>query len=149
MSKTRWVYFDMDGCLCDLYNVENWLSYLLNSDAFPYAVAKPMLNMSLLARYLNKAQRNGYSLGIISWTSKKGTPEYNALVTATKIKWLKKHLPSVQWDEINIVDYGTCKWDICGGGILFDDEERNRNEWQDESYEPTDIIKVLKGLKEE
>ena len=31
------INFDMDGTIADLYGVENWLEYLINGDAFPYA----------------------------------------------------------------------------------------------------------------
>lgn len=144
MKKELW--FDMDGTIANLYAVEGWLDYLLNSDTFPYDNAATMLNFSLLARLLNKAQRNGWKIGIISWTSKSGTDLYNGQVALSKMVWLHKHLPSVTWDSINIVNYGTNKYDVCGGGILFDDEERNRNDWQEAAYTPDRIIDILKEI---
>ena len=62
----RTIWFDMDGTIADLYGVENWLPKLRSSDPSPYAEAKPMLNFSLFARYLNKLQVKGYKIGIIS-----------------------------------------------------------------------------------
>lgn len=144
MKKEIW--FDMDGTLAALYGVPNWLDYLINEDTFPYAEAAVMLNFSLLARLLNKLQTQGWKIGIISWTSKSGSEEYNLAVEVTKRVWLARHLPSVEWDAIHIVRYGTNKYMTCGGGILFDDEERNRDEWQDEAYEPEQIIEILKSL---
>ena len=76
MSK-RTIWFDMDGTIADLYNVENWLPKLRSYDPSPYAEAKVMWNMSLLARYLNKLQKLGYWIGIISWASKDSTKEYD------------------------------------------------------------------------
>lgn len=146
MKKKIW--FDMDGTIADLYSVPGWLDYLMNDDTYPYDNAKPMLNFSLLARYLNKLQREGWQIGIISWTSKSGTDIYNGEIALTKLCWLHEHFKSVSWDEIKIVKYGTNKYNECGGGILFDDEERNRDEWLDESYEPSQIFEVLKGLME-
>ena len=137
------IWFDMDGTIADLYGVENWLSMLRNSDPTPYKVAKPLLNFSLFARLLNKAQRNGYKIGIISWTSKTGTPEYNKAVETAKRKWLACHLPSVKWDTIAVVPYGTPK-STCGEGILFDDEEPNRKEWKGLALEPDKILSILK-----
>ena len=52
------IYFDMDGTIADLYGVENWLDYLINSDATPYKVAKPLINLNSLARVLNNKQKN-------------------------------------------------------------------------------------------
>ena len=74
---TKVVNFDMDGTIADLYGVDGWLNYLINGDTYPYEVAKPMINMSYLARVLNQLINKGYAVNIISWTSKSGTPEYN------------------------------------------------------------------------
>ena len=142
------IYFDMDGTIADLYGVENWLEMLQNYDTFPYENAAVMLNMSLLARYLNKLQKNGYSIGIISWTSKNGTDIYNAEIAYAKLMWLFNHLKSVFWDEIHIVDYGTPKNDFLknDNDILFDDEEQNRINWTGKAYPPEKIIDILKEL---
>lgn len=144
---TKEIWFDMDGTIANLYAVENWLSDLRAESARPYEVAMPMLNFSLFARLLNQLQANGWRLGIISWTAKGGSEEYNALVDMAKRLWLAKHLPSVHWDEIKIVQYGTNKREACGGGILFDDEENNRKTWGQDAYEPQDIVTILKSLK--
>jgi len=63
------IWFDMDGTLADLYGVENWLPMLRASDPTPYMVARPLVNLSALARVLNRLQREGYEIGVISWTS--------------------------------------------------------------------------------
>ena len=126
---TREINFDMDGTIANLYGVEGWLEMLMNADTTPYAIAKPLVNLSALARVLNRLQRNGYTIGVISWLAKVDNTEYNERVAETKLAWLAKHLPSVKWDKINIVAYGTPK-STCGNGILFDDEEPNRKEWK-------------------
>ena len=142
------INFDMDGTIADLYGVENWLTYLINEDTFPYANAKPLLRLSSLARKLNTLQKAGYELAIISWLSKSGTEEYNAAVTNVKLAWLKKHMPSVKWDAVYILPYGTPKQEFCNTpfDILFDDEERNRNSWTGKAYDVYHIMEVLKGI---
>lgn len=144
----KMVWFDMDGTIANLYAVENWLPKLRDYDASPYAEAEVMLNMSQLARLLNKVQAIGYGIGIISWLSKFPTPEYDEAVTEAKLNWLNVHLKSVRFNEINIVSYGTPKSDFMETeeDILFDDEERNREEWEGEAYEPNEIIEILKKL---
>lgn len=139
------INFDMDGTLANFYGVEGWLDDLENSRSRPYAIAKPLVNMSSLARLLNKLQKRGYTINIISWLSKTGTPEFNAEVTSVKQKWLTKHLPSVQWDNIYIVPYGTPKHTLASG-ILFDDEKQNREKWGRGAYDVDNILGVLKGL---
>ena len=136
----------MDGTLANLYGVENWLESLMNKDTTPYAIAKPLLNLSALARVLNRLQREGYKLNIISWLAKVNDVEYNKAIAVVKVTWLAKHLPSVKWDKITIVPYGTPK-STCGNGYLFDDEEPNRNEWGDGAYDVDNIVEILKGLK--
>lgn len=143
MKKMIWL--DMDGTFVDLYGVENWLPMLINEDVTPYVVAKPLFNMSQLARLLNKAQRNGYGLGVISWTSKNSTPTYDVKVAAAKHGWLAQHLRSVKFDRIDIVPYGTPKQN-GRQGYLFDDEAPNRSNWKGAAYEPCDLIGFLKTL---
>lgn len=145
---TTTIFFDMDGTIADLYGVENWLDYLIASDTLPYAIAKPLLKLNSLARILNRLQREGYRIGVISWLSKSGTEEYNNAVTETKKNWLKKHLASVHFDEINIVKYGTPKQMFAKteNDILFDDEEKNRNNWTGKAFDVNAIIEILNGM---
>ena len=139
------IWFDMDGTIANLYAVEGWLDMLRAYDPTPYAKAEPMVNMSALARLLHKAQRLGYEVGIISWLSKCSNSEYDMAVTEVKVEWLRLHLPSVEWNEIKIVAYGTPKHELCEGW-LFDDEEHNRKMWGEGAYEPSEIMEMLRGL---
>lgn len=149
MDKTKvTISFDMDGNILDFYGVKGWLDYLIAEDVTPYAIAKPLLNFSLLARYLNKLQQQGYNLQIVSWLSKNGSKEYNARVTDVKVKYLKKHLPSVRWDSIQILPYGTPKENYCytDNDILFDDEYNNRNNWTGKAFDEKNILENLKKM---
>ena len=142
------ICFDMDGTIANLYGVENWLEYLIAEDVKPYAEAEVMLNMNSLARLLNKLQKQGNEIVIISWLSKCGSSKYNEAVTEAKKTWLKKHLASVKFNEINIVKYGYNKSHFCKSAedILFDDEENNRNNWTGKAYNVQNIIEVLKAI---
>lgn len=145
--KTQ-ICFDMDGTIADLYGVENWLTYLLAEDTKPYAVARPLVKLNALARKLNRLQAEGYELVVISWLSKNGTDHYNAEVTKTKQEWLARHLPSVHWDAIHIVPYGTPKQMYCKtpADVLFDDEEKNRHNWTGRAYNVENILGVLREI---
>ena len=144
---TKAIYFDMDGTIANLYGVNNWLDYLLANDPTPYRVAKPMVNMNTLARLLNRLQSNGWHIGIVSWLSKGSTSDYDELVTNAKLEWLKHHLKSVHWNEINIVPYGTPKQTVVEfSGILFDDEKPNRANWVGDAFDENNIIEILKKL---
>lgn len=144
----RTIFFDLDGTIADLYGVKNWLQYLLASNPFPYENAKPLLNLQALARVLNRLQRNGFRIEVISWLSKNSTPEYDEAVTLAKMRWLRTHLASVSFDEINIVSYGICKdtFRHTATDILFDDEEPNRKAWNGVAFGVENIIEVLRSL---
>lgn len=147
-EMTKAIMFDMDGVLAGLYDVPNWLEYLLASDPTPYKVARPLVNMSRLARILNRLQAEGWHIGIVSWLSKNATAEYNNAVTIAKKEWLTHHLNSVHWDEIKIIPYGTPKQEVVDviGGILFDDELSNRENWVGIAYDETRIFEILRTL---
>lgn len=142
------IYLDCDGTWIDLYGVDNWLDYLLAENVYPYANAKPLVNLSLLARTIHELQRKGVKVGIISWLSKGGSEAYNAAVDITKRKWFKRHIPSVTFDEVRIVKYGTPKSSCAtqANAILFDDEEKNRNEWKGIAFDEKDLIKNLRAI---
>ena len=114
-----------------------------------------MRKLSLCATYacsrlLNKAQRNGNEIGIISWLSKEATAEYGEAVRISKKRWLARHLPSVVWNEIHIIKYGAPKHFNCqdNSGTLFDDNENVRRSWDKRgmSFSEEDIIEVLSRL---
>ena len=81
-----------------------------------------------------------------------GADKFNAKVAEVKRDWLAKHLPSVKWDEIQIVPYGVPKSNCatCPNAILFDDEQRNLNEWtantHNMAYNADLLMEILRHL---
>lgn len=142
------IWFDMDGTISDLYAVEDWLSMLRAENPRPYAQARPLGDMRTLARKLNKLHRAGYTIGVISWGSKTSSKAYLEAVREAKKKWLDKHLHSVKWDAIHVVEYGTPKetFKLGAEDILFDDEARNRESWGEYSFDPSQIMEILSAL---
>lgn len=147
-DKKMRINFDMDGTIANFYGVENWLGYLKAESVKPYEEAKPLFNFSTFARLLNKAKRNGYEIAVISWTARNGSEEYNKAVAEAKKAWLAKYLPSVEWDEIVIVPYGTKKDNFrkSAEDVLFDDEEPNRKAWNGKAYNVENINEILKEI---
>lgn len=142
------IYLDMDGTFADLYGVENWLFKIRAEDVSPYAEAPALVPFHLLARYLNNQKKKGNKIGIISWTSKGGSCEFNAETALAKKRYLEKRLPSVQWDYVHIIPYGTKK-SLCrksANDVLIDDDVRNLKEWGSNAYPAKDILKILKEI---
>jgi phosphoglycolate phosphatase-like HAD superfamily hydrolase len=141
------IWFDMDGTIADLYGVNDWLEKLINSDPTPYAEAKPLVNLSLLARLMNRVQRNGFEVCIITALSKDSTAEYDEAVIKAKKMWLNHHLKSVHFDEIRFVPYWFTKNDVNSGeDILFDDEVRHLEAWTGRACPADEMIETLKSL---
>ena len=139
------INFDMDGTIADLYGCKGWLEDIIAEDTRPYEQAKPLVNMSVLARLLNKKIASGYKVNVISWTAKNGSKDYNARVEEAKKQWLAKHLKSVQFSAVKVLPYGTPKQEH-GCGVLFDDEEQNRIAWFGIAFDEKNIIEELKKI---
>lgn len=141
------IWFDMDGTIADLYGVENWLEMLIAEDETPYAIAKPLVNLSVLARFMNKLQKKGYEICIVTALSKNSTKNYDEKVIEAKKAWLFRHLKSVQFNEIKFVPYWFTKNDVnSGNDILFDDEERHLEKWTGKAYNANRMMVTLKAM---
>lgn len=141
------IYFDMDGTLANFYGVNGWLEMLQNSDPTPYAIAEPLLDMVRLQEMLLAVQHRGIEVGIITWLSKTGTPEFNRKVSKVKKQWLAKYLPEIDFNELHVIKYGVPKNEICwDDGILFDDEQQNRTNWNGKAYDEKNILDIIAGI---
>lgn len=132
MRDNKWIWFDMDGTIADLYGVDGWLEDLIAHDTRPYAEAKDLYNVFDLLEVMIELKMKGYKLGVISWGSKENNREYDKAVEIVKKAWLYDRLMDTILDEIIVTPYGVRKADTCkkfGYGILVDDEEQNRNAW--------------------
>lgn len=143
--EARKIWLDMDGTIADLYGVPDWLPKLQASNPEPYAIAKPLVNMNVLARLLNNRQKDGFQICIITALSKNSTPEYDEKVKQAKLAWLRQHLASVQFDEIRFVPYTFVKNEAnTGDDILFDDEARHLLAWTGLAIHAENILSALK-----
>ena len=150
----KYLCFDMDGTIADLYAVNGWLEQLRAYNPNPYRVAEPMWDMVELARVINEIQSVGVKIVIITWASKDSTREYDMAVRQAKLDWLEEM--GFPYDFFHCVKYGTTKantirkyMEIDETAILIDDNDKVRNGWSlGETINPTDtdIIDFIRGL---
>lgn len=129
MKKT--LVFDMDGTLCDFYNVNGWLDYLNAENAYPYEVAEPLYDMEELGNLLHCFQLLGWEIVVTSWLAKNSSEEFKNRTRQAKREWLEMF--NFPFDEIHLVQYGTTKANCTrkkgGYQILVDDNEIVRRGW--------------------
>ena len=123
------LYFDMDGTIANLYNVEGWESKLRAEDPSPYADASPLVDMVRLAAIIAKLRSAGVTVGVISWGAMDGTTEYTREVKRVKREWCKRY--GLAFDEFHVVKYNTPKHRVakCKPSILVDDNSDVRQTW--------------------
>lgn len=134
MSKA--IVLDMDGTIANFYSVEGWLNYLIAEDTTPYTIAEPYGDSKAINAALATLQGMGYVVEVVSWLSKgKPSKAFNAAVRKAKLDWLSKYYPSINPSNVHIVAHGTNKWRVSNnkGGILFDDEQGNIDNWNKHS----------------
>lgn len=150
----KYLCFDMDGTIADLYAVNGWLEQLRAYNPNPYRVAEPMWDMVELTNAIQAIQEIGIKIVIITWASKESTREYDKAVRQAKLDWLEEM--GFPYDFFHCVKYGTTKantirkyMEIEETAILIDDNEKVRNGWSlGETVNPTDtdIIDFIRGL---
>lgn len=143
------IYFDMDGTLADFYGVEGWLDYLHNEDTTPYDCAVPLVNPQVFISLINQLKAIGYTVGIISWSAKNGSREYNKSVRVSKLHWISTYFGNI-FDEFHVVKYGTPKHTVAKikDSILVDDDSNVRKMWKNgEVIDATDTCGMIKSLE--
>lgn len=127
---TKAIYFDMDGTIADLYNVDGWLGMLQAEDTTPYEQAAPMYDMAQLDQLMREFINLGFTIGVISWAAMNGSKEYNRATRAAKKMWIEQNLPCVS--EFHVVKYGTPKHQVRNikNSILVDDNAEVRAAWR-------------------
>lgn len=141
------IYFDMDGTLADYYAQETWLEDLQKENISSFLLAKPLYHIWGFSALLCALRKKGYKIGIVSWLPKNASQEYANRVKQVKKHWLKENL-FVPIDEVRIIPYGVDKKTVVAdpNGLLFDDEEPNRQNWGANAYPPEEMMQILKSL---
>ena len=124
------IYFDMDGTVYDLYNVDNWLEKLRSEDVSVYSTGNRLFNDDFY-KVVSALMRYGVRFGVITWGSMTATPEFEEQTRQTKLQWVKEHLPFVE--SFCYQQYGTPKQQAVKNrtknDILIDDNSDVLRVW--------------------
>ena len=130
-SNNMTLVFDMDGTICNLEAVPNWIYKLRTEDVSPYQEAKPLYDMNELRITLVLLKAVGFRIEVVTWRSKFESQEYADAVTKAKMDWLDRY--NFPYDDVHIVPYGhpkdKCTCHLGGYQILIDDREDVRESW--------------------
>lgn len=134
MKRTVW--FDMDGTIANLYGEKGWLEDLKAENTRPFENAKLMVAEKVIVEIAKENE-----IGIITWTPKNATKEYNKRVRKAKIAWLNRNLPNVKINKIHCVKYGTPKYRYMENknDVLYDDEIGNLKAWKGEARNANEL----------
>lgn len=135
----KWLWFDMDGTIYNLYDIPNWLDKLEHGDMSVF------LDWEHHRRSLNKIidvcinlRKNGWHIGVISWAPKgvdKSNPTFNYCANAKRLWLTFKFMPC---DKVHILEYGTPKESVVNSmvrNVLVDDNAEVRKAFRNAGFE--------------
>lgn len=131
MKKTT-AYIDMDGTVYPLYQQENWLNRLENSDPSVFSADEAMVSEATL---LSLFPTEKYTIKVLSMTPKNASKEYCEKVIEAKNAWLDKFFPSIK--ERIYLPYGNNKnLKNSSNAILIDDNKEIRENFRGLALDP-------------
>ena len=101
------IYFDLDGTVYDLYNVENWLEKLRSEDASVFSEGDFIGDYNRFKTVCEKLVSVGVQFEVITWLPMQASEEYEIECTEVKREWVKKFMPFVT--EFTAQSYGIPK----------------------------------------
>lgn len=134
MSKYLW--FDMDGTIYDLYKIPGWLDALRANEMDIFSI-DDMARKSLprIREAVRALMRNGWTVGVITWAPmhiEMDTETFNECYEQ-KRAWIERNFPELL-DNFRCVEYGDPKanWvdDDESINILVDDNKMVRADWR-------------------
>lgn len=104
---TTKIYFDLDGTVYDLYNIENWELKLRSENADVFNEGNFIGDYAKFIAVCAELIKKGVQFGVITWLPMQATEEYERECAEVKREWVKKFIPFVT--EFTVQTYGIPK----------------------------------------
>lgn len=137
MRKQKYYYSDMDGVLADFFGVK-WENFATKPNFF-YNLKPIQKNVDALIKLI---ENKNVSVRILSASPNKNCDQ-------DKLRWLKKYIPQLKRKNIIIMRVGENKADYMKtkNGILFDDYNKNIDEWTERKNNIGYLITKENGIE--
>jgi len=128
-------YFDMDGTIADLYNVEGWLADILSEQEGLFDNLFPLVDEEQFGNLCEALESQGHTFGIITWLPNGCSAKYAEIVREEKYQWARRFFGTyIQYFTFVALPYGTPKQKALihrsQKAVLFDDNHEVIELWK-------------------
>lgn len=138
------IYFDLDGTLYDLYNIENWEQKLREEKPNMYNQDRPLYTPRIHT-IVSALLRLGVKFHSITKLSMTATKNYAELTTEEKRSWVRNNLPFIS--NISVIPYADHKSNYIRRkdeeNILIDDSEYECSDWTGTAYKANGNVEEI------
>lgn len=133
----KYLNFDMDGTIYNLYKIPAWLDALRANEMDIFSL-DDMARKSLprIREAVRALIAEGWHVGIITWAPigvEYGTVAFSEC-EMEKMSWLERNFPEIDLNDVVIAEYGENKHDLVKDAtalnILVDDNKLVREAWR-------------------
>lgn len=152
------LYFDMDGTIYPLYEIDGWLNRLRENDMSVFLEDVKRAHLGKIRKAVRQLMEQGWEVGIITWAPM-DVPEGSTTFYSCKIAkqiWAERYFPELV-DHFYCLPYGESKASVVDlnaedNFVLVDDNKVVRKDWRSVGQNFHTInasrayVKALEGL---
>lgn len=133
----RYLNFDMDGTVYNLYDIPAWLDALRNDEMDIFGCDDMgRKSLSRIREAVRALIDEGWTVGVITWAPmgvEMGSITFSEC-ELEKTSWIERNFPEIPLDRVIVAEYGTPKHELVENptalNILVDDNKLVREAWR-------------------